>query len=155
MEAGSEARSTGRISNEGIAWRRLPLAALAAAVAASVANVLVFFAASGVGFITPDVLVPAASGESPITTVMVVFSTVAGAVGAAIVFAVIGLFARRPVRFFRMLSVAVLAVSFAMPFTIVAPVAMVLSLEVMHIAAWAVIVAALTTMTRREEGGSQ
>lgn len=153
MTAGSEARITARIPTESVAWRRLPLAALLAALGASAANVLVFFAASGMGFITPDVLVPAASGESPITASMVVFSSVAGTVGATLAFAIVGLFAKRPARFFRILSIAVLILSFAMPFTIGAPVAMVMSLEAMHIVAWAVIVATLTTMTRN--GGTR
>ncbi|MBA2690943.1 MAG: hypothetical protein H0U65_00405 [Rubrobacter sp.] len=154
MEAGSEARNT-RIADGGIAWRRLPLAALVAAAAASIANVLVLFAASGAGFITRDVLVPTAGGESPITTGMVVASSVAGAVAATAVFAGIGLFARRPMRIFRIVSVAALALSFAMPLTLAAPVPMILSLEAMHIVAWAAVVGILTTLPRRKEGGTR
>jgi hypothetical protein len=77
----------------------------------------------------------------------VVVSSVVGAIGAAIVFAIIGLFARRPVRLFRIVATVVLVLSFATPPTIPgAPVAMILSLEVMHVMAWAVIVGLLTTM---------
>lgn len=154
MVAGSEARITKRVGSEGISWRRLPLAALAAALAASVSNALVFFITSGVGFIPQTVLVPAAGGESPITVGMVAVSSVAGAAGAAIVFSIVGLFTRRPVRVFRILSVVALAASFAMPLAIPdAPASMVASLEAMHVVAWAVIVALLTTLARK--GGTR
>lgn len=152
MEAGSKARNAGISDAEGIAWRRLPLATLAAAIVASAANVLVFFIASGLGFISQSVLVPAAGGESSITVGMVVVSSVAGAVGAAVVFAVAGLFARRPVRVFRIVSVAALALSLAMPLTIPGvPLAMIASLEAMHIVAWAAVVGILTTLARKGE----
>lgn len=137
-------------SSQGIAWRRLPLAALVAAVAAVVANALIYFAASALGFIPQSVLMPTAGGESPLTVGMVAITSFVGAVGAAIVFAGIGLFARRPVRLFHIVAIVVLMLSFATPLTIPgAPVAMVLSLEVMHVVAWAVIVGLLTTLARR------
>ncbi|MGH3086667.1 MAG: DUF6069 family protein, partial [Rubrobacteraceae bacterium] len=100
-------------------------------------------------------LVPAASGESPITAGMVVVASVVGAVGATVVFAVIGLFSRRPARLFWIVSIVALVLSFVAPATIGAPVAMIMSLEVMHVVAWAVIVGTLTTLTRREEGEKQ
>lgn len=150
MEAGSEARNAG-ITAGGIAWRRLPLAALVAAATASIANILVYYAASGLGFISRDVLVPAAGGDSPITAGMVVASSVVGAVAAAVVFAGIGLFSRRPVRVFRIVSVAALVASLAMPLTLAAPMPMTLALEAMHIVAWAVIVGLLTTLARKGE----
>lgn len=140
------------IQNERVSWRRLPVVALLAAVAAAVTNVLVFLAASGLGFIPPDVLISTSNGESPLTVGMVLGASVAGAVGAAVVFAVIGSFARRPVRLFRRVAVVALVLSFVTPLTIpVAPVAMVLSLEAMHVVAWAVIVGLLTKLARREE----
>lgn len=76
-----------------------------------------------------------------------------GTIGAAIVFAIIGLLSRRPVRLFRIVATVVLALSFVAPATIPgAPVAMILSLEVMHVAAWASSVWLLTTLARREAG---
>lgn len=148
MEAGSKARTMNSVGD--IAWRRLPLAALVAAVAASVANTLVYYAASGVGFILRDVLVPVANGQSPITVGAVVVASVVGTLGAAIVFAVIGLFARRPVRSFRIISVVALVVSLVAPATIPgAPLSMIASLEVMHVVAWAVIFGVLTTLVRK------
>ena len=85
----------------------------------------------------------------------VVVSSVVGAIGAAIVFAIIGLFARRPVRLFRIVTTVLLVLSLATPLIIPgAPVAMILSLEVMHVVAWAVIVGLLTTMARQTKPAS-
>ena len=85
----------------------------------------------------------------------VAISSVVGAIGAAVVFAVIGLFARRPVRLFRIVATVVLVLSFAMPATVPGvPVAMILSLEVMHVVAWAVSVGLLTTLARRAKPAS-
>lgn len=147
MEAQNEIRDT-----ESIAWKRLPGVTLLAAVLAAVANAIVYFAASGLGAIPRDVLLPMASGEAPLTVGPVAITSVVGAIGAAIAFAIIGLFARRPVRLFRVVSVVALILSFAMPFTVPGvPMAMIVSLEVMHVVAWAVIVGLLTTLARRRE----
>lgn len=136
---------------ESILWRRLPLAALLAAVVAAVANALIYFAASALGFIPQSALIPSAGGESPLTVGMVSIVSVIGAIGAAIVFAVIGLFTRRPVMLFRIVAVVVLVLSFATPLTIPgAPLSVILSMEVMYVVAWAVIVGLLTTLTQRE-----
>lgn len=150
-------RSTETIGNEKItggeriSWGRLLLAVLLAAVAAAVANALVYFAASALGFIPQTVLIPTAGGESPLTVGMVVTMSVIGAVGAAIVFAAVGLFARRPVRLFHIVAVVVLALSFATPLTIPgAPLSMILSMDVMHVVAWASIVGLLTTAAQKK-----
>jgi hypothetical protein len=147
--------STKPAGKERIAYRKLPWVALLAALATAVANALVHFAASGLGFIPQTVLVPTPSGEHPLTVTPVVASSVVGAIGAAIVFVIIGLFARRPVRLFRIVATVVLVLSFATPPTIPgAPAAMILSLEVMHEVAWAVIVGLLTTMAREAKAVS-
>ena len=136
-----------------VAWGRLVPAGLLAAVAAAVANALIYFAASGLGFITQGFVIRMMSGEMPFTVGLVAITSVVGAVGAAVAFGVIGLFAQRPVRLFRIVAVVALALSFAMPLTIPgAPVAMVLSLEVMHVVACTVIVGLLTTLARKEAG---
>lgn len=136
-----------------IAWRRLPLVALLAAMVAATSNALIYFAASGLGFIPQDVFIASPGGEAPLTVGPVVISSIAGAVGAAIVFALVGLFSRRPIRTFRIVAAVALVLSFVTPVTIPgAAVAMVLSLELMHVAAWAVIVGLLTTLARREKG---
>jgi hypothetical protein len=81
----------------------------------------------------------------------VVIASAIGAMGAAIVYALIGLFARRPVRLFHIVAAVVLVLSFPGPLTIEgAPLSMVLSIEAMHVAAWLVIVVLLTTLTRKK-----
>ena len=131
-------------------FRRLPVITVLAAVVSAVTNALVYFAASAVGTISQDVVLPALTGESPITVGMVVLSTVIGAVGAGTVFAIIGRFARRPMRLFVVVAIGVLVFSFVGPATIPgAPLSMVLSMEAMHVVAWAVIVGLLTTLARK------
>ena len=148
-------QNTKPASKDRVAYGKLPWVALLAALAAAVANALVYFAASGLGFIPQSILVPTPSGEHPLTVAPVAVSSLVGAIGAAIVFAIIGLFARRPVRLFRIIATVVLVLSFAMPLTIPgAPAVMILSLEVMHVAAWAVIVGLLTTMARQAKAAS-
>lgn len=119
---------------------------------AAAINAIVYFAASGLGFISQNTLVPTPGGEQPLTLAPVVVSSVIGAIGAAIVFAQIGMFARRPVRLFRIVATLALVLSLTMPLTIAnAPLSMVVSLEAMHVAAWAVTVGLLTTLARRTE----
>ena len=79
-------------------------------------------------------------------------TSVIGTVGAAFVFAIIGLFAWQPVRRFSVVATVVLVLSFLMPATQIpgAPVAMILSMEVIHVVAWAVSVGMLTTLARRD-----
>jgi hypothetical protein len=71
---------------------------------------------------------------------------------AALVLALIGLLSRRPVRVFRLVATGVLVLSFVMPLTISgAPLAMILSLEAMHVVAWTAAVGLLTTLARRTQ----
>lgn len=138
--------------SERIAWGWLPGVVLLAAGTAAIANALVYFGASRLGFISQSVLLPSPSGESPLTASLVATTSVMGTVGAAIVFALIGLFARRPVRLFRVVATVVLVLSFVMPATVPdVPLAMKLSLALMHVVAWAVSVGLLTTLARRKK----
>jgi uncharacterized protein DUF6069 len=90
-------------------------------------------------------------GESPLTVSLVAITSVIGTLGAAIIFAIIGLFARRPMRLFSIVATVVLVLSFVMPATVPGvPVAMRLSLAVMHVVAWGVSVGLLTTLARQE-----
>ena len=140
------------VRGEEISWKRLPPVALLAAFGAAVVNAIVYSAASGLGFIPQDVLVPAPGGEQPLTVAPVVIGSVVGTIGGAGVFALIGTFARRPVRMFRIVATVVLVLSLATPLTIPgAPLWMVLSLEAMHMATWAVTVGVLTTLALRTE----
>ncbi|QIN78431.1 hypothetical protein GBA65_07720 [Rubrobacter marinus] len=133
------------IGTAGISHRRLLLAAPLAAGAAALANALVYAIASALGTIPTDVPVPA-SGE-PITLSPVIVTSVIGALGAAAVFAVIAAISSRPARLFWWVALVVLALSFATPFTIPgAPAAMIASLLLMHVVAWAVSVALLVRL---------
>ena len=138
-----------------ISYGRLPGVALLAALAAALANTLVYFAASGLGTISQGVLLPSPMGLSPLTVGLVAITSIIGAIGASIVFAIIGLFARRPVRLFRIVATVVLVLSFVMPATVPGvPVAMRVSLAVMHVVAWAVSVGLLTTLARQAKPAS-
>jgi Family of unknown function (DUF6069) len=140
------------VRGEEISWKRLPPVALLVAFGAAVANAIVYSAASGLGLIPQDILVPGPGGEQPLTAALVVIGSVVGAIGGAGVFGLIGMFARRPVRTFCIVATVVLVLSLATPLTIPgAPLSMVLSLEAMHVAAWAVTVGLLTTLARRTE----
>lgn len=148
----TQPQGPGLAASERISWSRLPLVALLAALLAAAANILLYLAASGLGFMPRDVLVSTPGGEQPLGLTPVAASSVAGAIGAALVFAMIGLFSRRPVRLFRVVAAVVLVLSFAMPLTISgAPLAMLLSLEAMHVVVWAVAVGLLTTLARSSQ----
>ncbi len=65
------------------------------------------------------------------------------------IFTVVALLARRPIRTFRIVAAVVLVLSFATPLTIPgAPLSMILTLELMHVVAAVVIVGILTTLAR-------
>ena len=142
-------------SRGGISYGRLPGVALLAALAAALANALVYFAASGLGTISQGVLLPSPIGFSPLTAGLVVTTSVIGAIGASIVFAIIGLLSRRPVRLFRIVAAVVLVLSLVPPATVPGvPVTMRLSLAVMHVVAWVVSVGLLTTLARQAKPAS-
>ena len=98
-------------------------------------------------------------GFLPLGVGPTVFFTVAGMVGAVVVFGMMLRFARRPVRLFRKVALVVLVVSLvpdvlmlfsgSMPGTTVAGV---ITLMVEHVASWAVAVGVLTSSVG-EEGG--
>jgi hypothetical protein len=131
-----------------LAWSRLLWVAPLSALAAALANGLVYLVGSAVGAIPSDFVI---SGPgTPLTMGMVVGTTVVPAFLAAVVFALLGRFTRRPVRNFVVVSAVLLVLSFVTPLTIPgAPVSMVLALELMHIVAAVVIVGGLTALARR------
>ena len=148
-------QNTKPAGREGISYERLPGVALLAALAAALANALVYFAASGLGTISQSVLLPSPMGLSPLTVGLVVITSAIGAIGASIVFAIIGLLARRPVRLFRIVAAVMLVLSLVPPATVPGvPVAMRLSLAVMHVVAWVVSVGLLTALARQAKAAS-
>jgi hypothetical protein len=134
------------VRGERVAWGRLVLVALLAAVVVAIANAIVYLVAATAGAMPQDIVV---NGQGPITLPVVAAMSAQGAVAAAVVYALISRFARRPVRIFRAVAVVVLVLSFVMPLTIPsAPISMILALELMHVVAAVVIVGLLTTLAR-------
>ena len=133
---------------ERVAWGRLVPAGLLAAFVAAAANAVVYLVASAAGAMPQDVVV---NGQGPIVLPMVATMSVLGALAGAGVYALVGRFARRPVRVFRVVAAVALVLSFVGPFTIPgAPAAMVATLLLMHVVAAAVVVGLLTTLAARK-----
>ena len=134
------------VQGEQVSFKRLLWAGPLAAVSAAVANAVVYFVASALGTMPQDFVV---QGSGPITLAPVVVSSLIGAAGAAVIFTIVALLTRRPIRTFRVVAAVVLALSFATPLTIPgAPLSMILALEFMHVVAAVVIVGILTTLAR-------
>ena len=141
MEAGSR-----RLAHRGeeIDFRRLLWVGPLTVVTVAVASVIVRTISVALFDITPDF--------QPLTLGPVVVSSVVGALGATLVFAVVGRFARRPIRLFRIIAVVVLVLSFLNPVVALsdAGLLMILTLEFMHVVAAAISVGLLTTLGRAE-----
>lgn len=98
-------------------------------------------------------------GFPPLGVGPTVFFTVVGMTGAVVVFGLIARYARRPVRTFRRVALAVLLISLVpdvlLLFLVLIPgttTAAVLTLMVEHVASWAVAVGALTRLAGEKEG---
>jgi hypothetical protein len=142
-----EAVQSNHVQEERVAFRQLLWVGPLAAAAAAVANAFVYLVASVSGAMPQDFVV---NGQGPITLVVVAAVSAQGAVAGAVVYTLIGWFARRPVRVFRIVAAVALVLSFATPLTIPgAPTSMVLTLELMHVVAALVIVSTLTTLARK------
>ncbi|MGI8643335.1 MAG: DUF6069 family protein [Thermomicrobiales bacterium] len=133
----------------GTDWQRLVITAVVAAVTAAVINAIVYGIARWLDTIPRDVVIPGPSGDEPLGLVSVVFASVTGALGAAIVYALCARFPQRPIRLFQSFATLVLLLSFASPFTISgAPAKMIATLILMHIVVWAVIIVTLPRASR-------
>jgi hypothetical protein len=127
-----------------VSWGQIVRAGVIAAITAMVANIIVFYIGSALGFMPTTYINPQLG--RPISVGEVIGSTIAGAVGATVLFALLARFTRRPVTIFRIVAGIVLLLSFATPFTLPgAPLSLILTLEVMHVIAAAIIVGVLTT----------
>ncbi len=141
-----EDAQVGHVQGEHVAIKRFLWAGPLAAVSAVVANAVVYFVASALGTKPQDFVV---QGSGPITLAPIVFSSFIGAVGATMVFTVVALLARRPIRTFHIVAAVVLVLSFATPLTIPgAPLSMILTLELMHVVAAVIITGMLTALAR-------
>ncbi len=112
-----------------------------AALVASVINAGLYSIGEAFGAFPSDVLTPAGM---PITLAGVLALTVAGVLGAAVVYAVLGRTVRRPVRALVLVSVVVFAVMILPPFVIDgAPTVMIAMLQLLHLTTAVVAVGAL------------
>ena len=135
------------VAPERVAYGRLLWVGPLAGMAAAAVNVLVYFGASALGAIPEGFVV---SGRTPVTLVPVVISSFVPAVLGAGLLALLGRFAGRPVRTFRIIAGVAVLSSFATPITLPgAPVAMMAALILMHVVAAVVIVGVLTTLGRK------
>jgi Family of unknown function (DUF6069) len=126
-------------------WRATPLAAMAAALA----NAIVYAIAEGVGALPNSVLVPTAAGERPLALGEVVFGSVMPIIGAGIVLAILARFTDRPLRAFWKIAAVVLLISLGTPLTLPdAPGDMVVALSVMHVMTAAVGLSVMTRLAR-------
>jgi len=139
--------SGARESSERVAYGRLLWVGPLAGAITAVVNAVVYLLASALGAMHLDVVVP---GQGPVTLSAVVSISFVPALLGALLFAVMGRFARRPIRTFRVAAAVVLVLSVAMPFTLPsAPVAMIRALLMLHVIAAVAITGVLTTLGRR------
>lgn len=137
-----EATPTNPVPSEGVACGRLWWVGLLAIAAAVAANALM---RAGV-----VALFDVPAGFEALMLEEVVLSTVIGVAGATGVYAIVGWFAQRPIRSFRIIAAVALLLSFVPPLTLPgASVSILLALGLMHVVAAAISVVLLTTLARR------
>ena len=100
---------------------------------AAVINAVLYFIGAALGWMPETVLTPMGV---PVTIVPVVASTVVALVVATIVYSILNRFTGNPNRWFTIVAVVLLVVSFASPLTLPgAPTMMIVVLEAMHLVA--------------------
>jgi hypothetical protein len=133
--------------SERVAFSRLLWVGPLTIVAAVVANALLRQIA--VAVLQPDPRFP------PLSPAMPIVFTVIGVLGAVVVYALVGRFARNPIQLFRRIALVALVVSLVPDILMLATgfnpgttVANVAVLMVMHVVAWAISIRMLTTLAR-------
>jgi hypothetical protein len=137
--------TTSSAPEQRVAVGRIWWVTLLAIAAASVANLIVYAIATAL-FAGPRQF----SYMAPLT---IVVSTAIYLVVAAIVFALIGRFSKRPIRLFRVVAIVALVLSFAMPLSAIqlsppADAITVAILLVMHVVAAIITIVLFTTLAR-------
>lgn len=105
-------------TDEGIDARRLLWAGPLTALVAAVANAIVFFLARAAGAVPDGYMMP--NINQALTLGPVVGATFIQVLLGAVVFALIGRFAQRPIRLFRIIALVVLILSFFQPILLLA-----------------------------------
>lgn len=133
--------------SERVDYRRLLWVAPLAAGVAALANAVLYFIADALGAFPDSVLV---TNGQPMSVAPVILSSIVGVLGGALVFALLGRFARRPLTVFRIVALIVLVLSFAQPFFIAgAGLDYRLWLLAMHVVAGVIAIALLTGLARK------
>ena len=121
------------IQAQRVAYSRLLWVTLLAMLLASLFNSLLYVIGQAIGAFSVSYTI-AQMNNMPITLAPVIFATSIGVLGGCLVFALLGLVTQRPVRWYRMVAIGVLVLSFASPLTLpAAPIMLVLFLEAMHV----------------------
>ncbi|MCI0708848.1 MAG: DUF6069 family protein [Chloroflexi bacterium] len=143
MTTSSRTRSVGA---ETIAAGRLLQAAAIAAFAASLVNVLVYFVVPALFDFSLEIPLMGPDSEiEHLPVYMVIFATVAGSIGAVLVFAVFNRFTARPVKIFRVIALGFLLLSFGPPLSLPVATSIQLTLASMHVITAAIATYMLTT----------
>lgn len=109
-----------------------------AGVLAGIANVVVYFISKAVGAISNTMLLP---DGNPLGVAPVIISSLLSGVVASLVLFALSKFSQKPIAHFKIVSVVFLLISLAGPIaTPNLPTSMIVSLEIMHFVAAAVIV---------------
>ena len=115
----------------GMSYRRLAQLALAAAAAAAAINTVLFFVFQPLGAWPQDVLI---RGGQPMSLAPILIFSFLSVIGAAVVFASLARFTRKPERNFFIVAAVVFVGFFFTPFTIAdAPSIMIVALELAHV----------------------
>ncbi len=115
-----------------LSFRQAVMAGLYAGVAAAAINALLFLFFRALGLITDDVMV---QPGTPMTVVPVIMSSIVPAVIAGIVYFLLDKYTSKGYRYFLILSVVLLLLSFANPFLLIpnVPLGYGIALDMMHV----------------------
>jgi hypothetical protein len=136
-----------------VATRRLPRAALLAALVSAVANAVVFFITAALGvdltgpFMGPD------SPPAPLSVVQVIIASAVPVIAAAVLFWLLARFTPRPVPIFIGIAVVFGLLSLGGPLTLPVSDGLKASLAMMHVVAGAAITYVIIRETRAARGG--
>jgi hypothetical protein len=127
-------------SDDRVSYRTLLIGLVLAIVAATVANIVVYYIADGAGTMPKSVKTETFTGdEASIGIGAVITTTISFWVAGAIALLLLRAFTRRPMRIFWIVAVVAFFASLAMPFSIDdAPGDMIVTLLLMHLLAFAV-----------------
>jgi hypothetical protein len=141
-------------SDDRVSYRTLVIGLVLGIVAATIANIVVYYIADGAGTMPESVTIESFTGdEATIGVGAVITSTISFWVIGGVVLLLLRAFTKRPMRIFWIVAVVAFFASLALPFTIKdAPGDMLVTLMLMHLVAFAVGGYVLNQVVRRENG---